>query len=110
MLELTNNSFNNEIPLEIGHLRRLQMLYIYLSWNRLVGKIPEEIGSLLKLQYLFIHANSLYGGIPQSFGNLSSLERLSATQNNIVGIIPDSLIIRAENSDTYVIGENRPSQ
>ncbi|KAH9771545.1 putative LRR receptor-like serine/threonine-protein kinase [Citrus sinensis] len=113
VLDLSNNSFRNEIPQEIGYLFRLRILWLdnntyggqipdnishcvnleslFLGFNELVGKVPGKLGFLPKLRILVIHSNNLSGEIPSSFGNLSSLEVLSATVNQFVGQIPETL-------------------
>lgn len=44
-----------------------------LYGNGLVGKIPEELGSLTKLTSLELQGNQLSGEIPIALGNLSVL-------------------------------------
>ncbi|PRQ58120.1 putative non-specific serine/threonine protein kinase [Rosa chinensis] len=114
--DLENNSFTHQIPPQIGHLHRLQVLLLHnnsltgtipanisncfelitlflrrKSRNNLVGKIPPELSSLSKLQFLIFNRNNLTGEIPPSLGNLSSLENLITTGNNLEGSIPSSL-------------------
>ncbi|MFQ6646989.1 hypothetical protein Gotur_020336, partial [Gossypium turneri] len=80
-LDLVGNSFYNQIPQEIGGLRR---------GNQLTGEIPSSLGLLSNLEVLgFVH-NSLRGSIPPSLANLSSLEELRLTYNALSGIIPES--------------------
>nr|TKW02537.1 hypothetical protein SEVIR_8G248400v2 [Setaria viridis] len=61
---------------------------IDLSYNRLVGKIPEEIGSLLGLINLDLSSNFLTGNIPYKIGNLQGLESLDLSSNQLSGEIP----------------------
>ncbi|GAV82364.1 LOW QUALITY PROTEIN: Pkinase domain-containing protein/LRR_1 domain-containing protein/LRRNT_2 domain-containing protein/LRR_4 domain-containing protein/LRR_6 domain-containing protein/LRR_8 domain-containing protein, partial [Cephalotus follicularis] len=112
LLNLNNNSFSDEIPSEIGHLRRLKLhlannsfsgeipgnissctnlVDIIIYNNHIVGEISESLGSLFKLRYIVLGHNNLTGSIPSSFGNLSSLEQLYVSFNNLDGILPDSL-------------------
>ncbi|CAI0555046.1 unnamed protein product [Linum tenue] len=106
-LDLTNNSFIEGIPLEIGHLHRLQYLQLTnnslrgeipsnisgcsalaefsAANNKLVGQLPWQIGGLNKLRVLFVTKNDLTGSIPPSFGNLSSLQILRAGENHFSG-------------------------
>ena len=88
ILKLENNSFNGKIPRELGHLSRLEVLYLT---NNLIGKIPIEIGSLQKLQYFYVAKNNLTGEVPPSIGNLSSLIELSVGLNNLEGKIPQEV-------------------
>ncbi|RCV38620.1 hypothetical protein SETIT_8G157500v2 [Setaria italica] len=61
---------------------------IDLSYNRLVGKIPEEIGSLLGLINLNLSSNFLSGNIPYKICNLQGLESLDLSNNQLSGEIP----------------------
>ncbi|KAK3436965.1 hypothetical protein EUGRSUZ_C01565, partial [Eucalyptus grandis] len=95
-LILQNNSFRGEIPQSIGHLFHLCHLcsnleILNLIDNQLVGKIPDELGSLSKLQALGLAINSLAGSIPHSIGNLSQLYELSLMKNGLQGEIPKTL-------------------
>ncbi|KAK2632109.1 hypothetical protein EUGRSUZ_L01986 [Eucalyptus grandis] len=102
-LVLQNNSFCGEIPQSIGHLFHLRHLvlsdnsscsnleFLDLINNQLVGKIPDEIGSLSMLHTLGLAINSLAGSIPHSIGNLSQLYTLSLMTNGLQGEIPKTL-------------------
>ncbi|XP_022684821.1 receptor-like protein 12 [Setaria italica] len=61
---------------------------IDLSYNRLVGKIPEEIGSLLGLINLDLSSNFINGSIPYKICNLQGLESLDLSNNQLSGEIP----------------------
>ncbi|XAR56130.1 Non-specific serine/threonine protein kinase [Bertholletia excelsa] len=108
---LQNNSFNYQIPAEIGQLRRLHILMVNnnsidglippnisrcsslniidISYNKLSGEVPMELGYLAKLKKVIIHDNNLEGSI-SPFGNLSSIQALSAAENNFDGSIPEA--------------------
>ncbi|CAN6695978.1 unnamed protein product [Malus baccata var. baccata] len=81
---LTLTTYNN-----ISYCSNL--VFLNLAYNRLVGKIPPEIGSLSNLQQLVLQSNNLTEEIPPSLGNLSSLEAFAAYGNNLMGSIPSSL-------------------
>ncbi|XP_057513091.1 putative receptor-like protein kinase At3g47110 [Actinidia eriantha] len=113
IVNLTNNSFQGEIPHEMGRLFRLRGLYLgknlleekipvnlshcsnvrvlRLHQNKFIGNLPKELGSLSRLEVLNIGSNNLTGVIPASFGNLSSLKFLSVRENMMEGNIPGSL-------------------
>jgi len=69
----------------------LQVGSIDLRQNNLVGKIPQEIGSLRQMRKLFLRFNRIDGSIPSSIGMLTKLEILNIEQNRISGTIPDEM-------------------
>ncbi|XP_028084230.1 putative receptor-like protein kinase At3g47110 [Camellia sinensis] len=128
-LQLQNNSFGEEIPLEIGHLTRLQILKlnnnsiggripvnlsscanlieIDFSYNGLVGEVPVDLGFLSKLATVIIHDTNLTGSL-SPLANLSSLKALSAAENFFDGSIPDGFG-QLKNLQKLAIGINRLS-
>ncbi|KAF3455306.1 hypothetical protein FNV43_RR05754 [Rhamnella rubrinervis] len=64
---------------------------IDISRNKLTGKLPKEIGFLVKLVRIYAGGNNLTGDIPPTIGNLSSLETFRVSFNNLVGHIPDDV-------------------
>ena len=66
----------------------IYFMSIDLSCNKLVGQIPEELGSLLGLVNLNLSSNLLSGNIPYKIGNLRSLESLDLSNNQLSGEIP----------------------
>jgi len=85
-LNLENNTFSGEIPANISNCSNLQL--IDLKGNNLIGKIPAELGSLLNLQACLLVTNHLVGEIPLSFENLSSVEIIGVGDNHLQGSIP----------------------
>ncbi|KAB5538985.1 hypothetical protein DKX38_016518 [Salix brachista] len=85
-LNLENNTFTGEIPANISYCSNLQL--IDLRGNDLIGKIPVELGSLLNLQACLLTANHLVGEIPLSFENLSSVESIRLGDNHLQGSLP----------------------
>ncbi|KAL7169695.1 hypothetical protein ACSBR2_034680 [Camellia fascicularis] len=110
---LSNNSFQGEIPHEMGRLFRLQVLVftsnllegqipanlsncndlrsLHLGNKKFIGHLPKELGSLSQLVLLYIDSNNLTGAIPTIYANLSSLERFLAHLNKSEGRILESL-------------------
>ena len=64
---------------------------IDLYRNKLTGKLPSEILSLLGLSALNLSRNNLTGEIPQMIGQLRLLESLDLSWNNFSGEIPSSM-------------------
>lgn len=126
-LNLQNNSFHGQIPVQLGHLFRLQFLHlanntlkgdiptslancsalklIDLSNNNFSGTIPFQFGSFQKLQWIHLAKNKLTGGIPSSLGNISSLTFFSLTYNYLEGVIPHSLGL-LKNLAVFQVGAN----
>ncbi|KAM4080437.1 hypothetical protein ACJW30_11G016000 [Castanea mollissima] len=77
-----------------------------IRWNKLIGKIPMELGSLTKLLVLWVTSNNLTGEIPPFLGNLTFLEYFSATYNNLEGNIPESFG-HLKSLSTFAIGANK---
>ncbi|KAJ6877019.1 leucine-rich repeat receptor-like protein kinase [Populus alba x Populus x berolinensis] len=88
-LNLRNNSLYGTIPLEIGLLTSLNVLY--LDKNNLTGLIPFSIGNLRNLSILFLRDNKLSGFIPSSIGNMTMLARLDLNRNNLSGSVPQEI-------------------
>ena len=88
-LSLSWNRLSGTIPAEIGNLTFLSSLYLYV--NQLSGSIPPELGNLSNLIYLELNHNRLNGQIPSELGNLPRLERLWLQSNQLSGVIPSEL-------------------
>uniref|UniRef100_A0A2N9GLJ8 Reverse transcriptase Ty1/copia-type domain-containing protein n=1 Tax=Fagus sylvatica TaxID=28930 RepID=A0A2N9GLJ8_FAGSY len=63
-----------------------------LSFNKLIGEIPPELGQLSSIHALNLSHNQLTGSIPKSFSNLTQLESLDLSHNNLSGEIPSVLV------------------
>ncbi|XP_059659597.1 receptor-like protein EIX1 [Cornus florida] len=65
------------------------LLYLKLSNNRLIGKLPEWLGHLENLVELELGDNLLGGPIPASLGKLSELSILDVSSNHLTGTISE---------------------
>ncbi|GAY53456.1 hypothetical protein CUMW_149350 [Citrus unshiu] len=63
-----------------------------LSYNKLVGHIPPQIGNLTRIQTLNLSHNNLTGTIPPTFSNLKHIESLDLSYNKLSGKIPHQLV------------------
>ena len=59
-----------------------------LHSNRLVGTLPLELSHLRMLQVMDLSDNELYGSIPTEFGQFQELEVLQLSRNSLSGSIP----------------------
>ncbi|XLR33865.1 hypothetical protein S83_061765 [Arachis hypogaea] len=85
-MDLSNNSFEGEIPQVIGELDSLKGLN--LSHNRITGTIPQTLGNLRNLEWLDLSWNQIRGEIPLALTNLNFLSVLNVSQNQLEGAIP----------------------
>ncbi|PSS04864.1 LRR receptor-like serine/threonine-protein kinase [Actinidia chinensis var. chinensis] len=95
-LVLRNCNISGEIPEYIGKMSSLQMLD--LSFNRLVGKIPNDIIGK-SLNFLFLSGNMLSGNIPDSI--LKDGRSIDLSYNNFTWQGPDQPSCR-ENMNYYI--------
>ncbi|KAG5253455.1 Cf-4/9 disease resistance family protein [Salix suchowensis] len=115
IVDLSNNSFKGNLPLEYFRNwtamknykysmtmtnKGVMILYekiqdsltaIDLSSNDFEGEIPVVLGDLKALHLLNLSNNFLNGGIPPSLSNLKELEALDLSQNKLSGNIPVQL-------------------
>ncbi|KAL7193783.1 hypothetical protein ACSBR2_025416 [Camellia fascicularis] len=88
LLNLSFNSLNGSLE---PHNALKVLESMDLSWNRISGNIPRNIGSFQRLTSLNLSRNSFSGPIPNSMGNLVALDFLDLSLNNLSGPIPKSL-------------------
>ncbi|KAG5564260.1 hypothetical protein RHGRI_000456 [Rhododendron griersonianum] len=84
------NNFFTEIP---PNLSRSNLIYLDVSANQLVGKIPVGfIGNNTSPAFLVMAGDHLEGPIPIEFCQLKYLELLDLSENNITGAVPSCFI------------------
>lgn len=101
-LDLSFNKVEGIIPAELGYLTELQALD--LNGNSLQGVLPQLMfKKLKKLQKLNLHMNDLFGSIPKEIGELKNLRELTLFGNFFFGRVPASLanLKKLENLDLY---------
>ncbi|KAG8373286.1 hypothetical protein BUALT_Bualt11G0008100 [Buddleja alternifolia] len=67
------------------------MIFLDLSYNKLDGSIPKELGSMYYLSILNLGHNDFSGPIPQELGGLKNVAILDLSYNRLNGTIPHSL-------------------
>eukprot|EP00253_Pinus_taeda_P023241 PITA_23241 len=132
---LISNPLSGIVPMELGKLTHLQLLYlgrnyfnsgntmrcpiltalsncsdlqvVDLSENNFTGQLPFSIGHLsTKLYVLHLGSNELAGEIPPAIGNLSSLTYLDLGGNYFTGSIPSSVIMLQKLERLYMGSNN----
>ncbi|XP_071724434.1 uncharacterized protein [Rutidosis leptorrhynchoides] len=89
-LELGNNSLSRFSDFTNRSYKHLE--FLDLSNNLFYGEIPLNFGaSFPNLRHLNITSNQIHGHIPSSFGDMSSLETLDLSNNNFFGKVPKHL-------------------
>ena len=88
-LSFLANRLIGRIPRELGDLANLRRLELYR--NRLTGPIPSELGNLANLLTLSLGENDLDGAIPPELGNLANLRWLYLHENGLTSSIPPEL-------------------
>ena len=86
-LDLSFNKLTGEIPLELGQLSPI--LALNLSYNQLTGFIPTTFSNLTHLESLDLSHNNLSGEIPSILIDLHFLEVFNVACNNLSGKVPD---------------------
>ena len=82
--------FTGPIPASIGQLNE-SLRGLYLSGNKLDGRIPESICGYVNLEALFLDENEISGTLPACLGDLTSLKQFYAFDNNLTGTVPAEL-------------------
>nr|XP_043623683.1 receptor-like protein EIX2 [Erigeron canadensis] len=88
LMDLSNNRFSGNIPVELTTLQKLQSLN--LSRNQLTGSIPEKIGNINALESFDVSLNKLSGELPVSLSSIEFLSSFNVSYNNLTGTIPSS--------------------
>ena len=58
--------------------------YLMMDFNKLVGRVPPELGKLTQLsRWLSLEGNDLTGTIPQSFANLTNATWIYLNDNRL---------------------------
>ncbi|KAL0010134.1 hypothetical protein SO802_005242 [Lithocarpus litseifolius] len=97
--QIEGTSFYFHILIEIEFLTKYRsnlyqglihdmMSTLDLSFNKLTGEIPPDLGQLSSIFALNLSHNQLNGPIPKTFSNLTQLESLDLSLNNLSGEIP----------------------
>ncbi|XP_004309738.1 PREDICTED: probable LRR receptor-like serine/threonine-protein kinase At4g08850 [Fragaria vesca subsp. vesca] len=87
-LMLAGNKLSGRVPSELKSL--IDLAYLDLSANEFNDSIPSFLGDFLELHYLNLSHNK-FGQIPSNISKMQSLEILNISHNNLSGFIPTSM-------------------
>ncbi len=90
-LSLTYNRISGWIPPELGSLEQLVWLHLGGVNSDLAGTIPAELGDLANLGSLSLWGSKLEGAIPAELGRLRNLTWLDLSDNQLSGTVPEQL-------------------
>ncbi|VVA35045.1 Hypothetical predicted protein [Prunus dulcis] len=91
IFNVSNNSFSGSIPIDNGS-NHTSLIFLDLSYNKLIDTIPPGIGLCSKLQVFRAGFNSLSGSLPDEIFNLADLRQLSLPVNSLTGPINDGIM------------------
>lgn len=103
-LNLTNNLFSGKIPAINSPVQHL-----YLSQNHFRGEIPATLSGsgCSELIDLDLSFNNLLGPIPQGLSSCSVLETLNLSGNNFSGELPINIVLKLQNLKKLGLGFNK---
>lgn len=87
-LDLSYNKLEGGIPKELGSMYYLSILI--LGHNDLAGPLPDELGGLKNVAILDLSHNRFNGSIPHAMTSLTLLGEVDLSNNNLSGPIPES--------------------
>ena len=93
IINLASNKLTGKVPSEISSL--LELVVLNISRNELIGEIPQMIGQLKQLQSLDMSRNQFSNEIPSSMSELHFLSDLDLSYNNLSGKIPSGTRLRS---------------
>ncbi|XP_023753920.1 receptor-like protein EIX1 [Lactuca sativa] len=91
-LWLTNNKLVGRLPEWVGQLGNLEELE--LDYNQLHGSIRTSLGRLQRLTSLGLGRNKFNGTLPESFGQLSELTNFDVSFNDLSGIVSEAHFLK----------------
>ncbi|KAL7588782.1 hypothetical protein Lser_V15G37561 [Lactuca serriola] len=95
-LRVTNNEFGMEMidspknASECSQDSLANLRVLDLSYNRLVGSIPESLSRLRFLEVLDLSQNHLTGPVPEFPGKLAKLRSLVLSNNSLEGVVTEA--------------------
>ena len=100
IINLSSNKLSGKLPSEISSL--LELVVLNVSKNNLIGEIPQMIGQLKQLESLDMSWNRFSGEIPSSMSELQFLSHLDLSYNNLSGKIPSSTQLQGFDATRFI--------
>ena len=72
-----------------------------LSFNILIGRIPENIGDMRSLESINFSVNQHSSQVPKSMSSLTFLSHLNLSNNNLIGRIPSGTQLQSFNESNF---------
>lgn len=94
VLELSYHRISGTIPTQLGLFTALSMLD--LSFNSITGSTPTELGLIQTLQELYLFRNFISGTIPTEVGLQTNLRILAMEDNRLTGMIPTEIGLQTD--------------
>ena len=83
MRDLERQSSNEHLHAQFEH---------FDDTNRLSGKIPDAMGSMMSLDEMIFRFNQLSGKIPDAMGSMKELSEMDFSINQLSRTIPDAIV------------------
>lgn len=99
IIDLSSNKLSGKIPERVASL--IGLISLNLSRNCINGPIPASIGQLTLLNSLDLSHNQLTGKIPEGVSQLGSLGVLDLSNNNLSGKIPSNTQLQSFNASAF---------
>ncbi|GLJ28857.1 hypothetical protein SUGI_0568640 [Cryptomeria japonica] len=93
LLDLSYNKLGGRIPGEVISSLKNMQFYLNLSWNSLLGSLPQEMSKIVMAQAIDISGNQLTGVIPYSLGDCIAIEYLNLSHNAFEGLFPNRSVV-----------------
>ncbi|KAF3664187.1 putative acid phosphatase 1-like [Capsicum annuum] len=101
-LYLSENKLHGRMPTSLPNCSQLQVLS--LSYNDFTGEIPKEISNLIELEQLHLEFNSFSGSLDMEIFNISGLREIDLSFNNLSGSLPPNMGSILRNIERLYLG------
>ncbi|KAK7844200.1 receptor-like protein eix2 [Quercus suber] len=100
IINLSSNKLSGKLPSEISSI--LELVVLNVSKNNLIGENLQMIGQLKQLESLDMSWNRFSGETPSSMSELQFLSHLDLSYNNLSGKIPSSTQLQGLDATRFI--------